>query len=259
MAEPPKARIGALLDAVEQRLFGVGLGGLGEVVELATAAAREVGLADPRVTSDAKHVEIGLTDKSDAGRWIIADLWACGVGPGLVLVGGDEFRSSGGLPGSDSLMLVERAQGATAVSVGVEPQGVPDGVHTLGGGPAAFLELLRDQHEGVSGDGEPPAVDEQPAWSVVVDRLDVEHERADETFLTIGWLARDQRDAGQRGIRRQFLARSCLASTTGRARKRACSQVPTGTASQASSGRLRLCAARLIFAPASCERSSPVT
>ena len=45
---------------------------------------------------------------------------------------------------------------------------------------------------------EPPAVDEQPAWSVVVDRLDVEHERADETFLTIGWLARDQRDAGQR-------------------------------------------------------------
>ena len=38
-ADPPKARIGDLLDAAEQRLFGVGLGGLGEVVEIATAAA----------------------------------------------------------------------------------------------------------------------------------------------------------------------------------------------------------------------------
>ena len=33
---------------------------------LALAAARPAGLADPRVTSDAKHVEIGLTDKADS-------------------------------------------------------------------------------------------------------------------------------------------------------------------------------------------------
>ncbi len=196
-ADPPKARIGELLDAVEQRLFGVGLGGLGEVVEIATVAAREAGLADPRVTSDAKHVEIGLTDKADSGRWIFADLWARGVGPGLVLVGGDEFGSLGGLPGSDSLILVEGAQGATAVSVGVEPEGVPDGVYALGGGPPVFIELLRDQHDRRVA-MEPPAVDEQPAWSVVVERLDAEHERADETVLTIsdGWLATNGAPAG---------------------------------------------------------------
>ena len=183
-ADPPKARIGELLDAVERRLFGVGLGGLPEVVEIATVAAREVGLGDPRVTSDAKHVEIGLTDKADSGQWIFADLWARGVGPGLVLVGGDEFGDLGGLAGSDSLMLVDDSHGATVVSVGVEPGGVPDGVHWIGGGPTAFGELLRDQHDRrLSMD--PPAVDEQPGWSVVVDRLDAKHERADETLLTI--------------------------------------------------------------------------
>ena len=37
-----------------------------------------------RVTSDAKHVEIGLTDKSDAARWVFAELARRGVGPGLV-------------------------------------------------------------------------------------------------------------------------------------------------------------------------------
>ena len=142
------------------------------------------------MTSDVKHVEIGLTDKSDAGRWIFADLWARGVGPGLVLVGGDEFGSLGGLPGSDSLMLVDSTRGSTVVSVGVEPEGVPDGVDALRGGPGAFLRLLRDQHERRVA-MEPPAVDEQAGWSVTVDGLDAEHERADETFLTIsdGWLA----------------------------------------------------------------------
>lgn len=188
--DPPKARIAELLDAVEQRLFDVGLGGLPEVVEIATGAAREAGLADPRVTSDVKHVEIGLTDKSDSARWIFADLWERGVGPSLVLVGGDEFASLGGLPGSDSLMLVEAADGVTAVSVGVEPGGMPEGVYGIGGGPPAFVALLRDQSERRAA-MELPAVDEQPGWCVVVDRLDVEHERADETLLTIsdGWFA----------------------------------------------------------------------
>jgi hypothetical protein len=77
------------------------------------------------VSSDAKHVEIGLTDKSDAARWLIAELARSGVGAGLVLIAGDEFGSLGGLPGSDSLMLVPEAQRSTAVSVGAEPTGAP--------------------------------------------------------------------------------------------------------------------------------------
>jgi trehalose/maltose hydrolase-like predicted phosphorylase len=189
-SDPPKARIGSLLDAVEQRLFGVGLGGLADVVEIATSAARDAGLGDPRVTSDVKHVEIGLTDKSDSARWIFADLWSRGLGASLVLVGGDEFGSLGGLRGSDAFMLVDEAARATVVSVGVEPAGVPDGVHGLRGGPDTFVALLADQYARRIAK-EPPRVDEQTAWSLTIDRLDSVHERADEARLTIsdGWLA----------------------------------------------------------------------
>jgi trehalose/maltose hydrolase-like predicted phosphorylase len=182
--DAPKARIGELLDAVEERLFGVGLRGLGQVVEIALDAAREVGLADPRVTTDVKHVEIGLTDKSHSGDWVFDDLWARGVGPGLALVAGDEFGSLGGLPGSDSFLLVDGSRGATVVTVGVEPEGVPDGIHRLAGGPAAFVALLRDQcarRDAL----EPPRIDEQRTWSVVVHGSGTEHPHADKALLTI--------------------------------------------------------------------------
>jgi hypothetical protein len=145
--DPPKARITELLAAVEERLRSAGLAGLPEAVTLAEQAARAAGLNDARVSSDAKHVEIGLTDKSDAARWLIAELARSGVGPGLVLLAGDEFGSLGGLPGSDSLMLVPEAQRAMAVSVGAEPTGAPAGVLNLGGGPERFLALLADQLE----------------------------------------------------------------------------------------------------------------
>jgi trehalose/maltose hydrolase-like predicted phosphorylase len=189
-SDPPKARIAELLEAVQERLYGAGLGGLPEVVEIATAAAREAGLSDPRVTSDAKHVEIGLTDKSDSGRWIFDDLWSQGFAPSLVLVGGDEFGPLGGLPGSDSLVLVDGARAATAVSVGAEPEGLPEGVHGIGGGPAAFVALLRDQRDRRRA-MEAPHVDDRPGWSVVVDRFDPQRERGVEALLTIsdGWLA----------------------------------------------------------------------
>ena len=79
-ADPPKARIDELLAAVEERLHRAGLAGLGEAVELAEAAAREAGLETPRVTSDAKHVEIGLIVGSrQAWCWSRAtnsDRWA---------------------------------------------------------------------------------------------------------------------------------------------------------------------------------------
>jgi hypothetical protein len=67
------------------------------------------------------------------------------VSPEDVLVAGDEMGPLGGEPGSDSLMLVGGGERATAVSVGVEPEGVPAGVIPLGGGPVRFLDLLRDQ------------------------------------------------------------------------------------------------------------------
>ena len=127
-SDPPKAQISELLRAVEERLRGAGLNGLSEAVELAEQAARKAGLSDARVTSDAKHVEIGLTDKADSARWLFGELARTGTGAGLVLVAGDEFGTLGGLPGSDSLLLVHEAARAAAVSVGAEPTGAPAGV-----------------------------------------------------------------------------------------------------------------------------------
>jgi hypothetical protein len=144
-ADPPKARFGELFAAVQARLAAAGLHGLDEAVALAEDAARRSGLADPRVTSDAKHVEIGLTDKSDAARWIFDELAARDTPASQVLIAGDEFGPLGGLPGSDTFLLVPQARDAIVVSVGVEPTGTPPGVIHLGGGPERFLALLEDQ------------------------------------------------------------------------------------------------------------------
>jgi trehalose/maltose hydrolase-like predicted phosphorylase len=163
--DPPKARIAELLDAVRTRLAAAGIGDLGEVVALALGAARQAGLADPRVTSDVKHVEIGLTDKSDSMRWVLAALWRWGIGPGLVLVAGDEFGPLGGVRGSDAHLLVPEAARAVAVSVGVEPAGVPPGVVHLPGGPARFLGLL-DAQLARRAARRVPWIDEDPAWVV---------------------------------------------------------------------------------------------
>ncbi|MBK5287834.1 MAG: glycoside hydrolase family 65 protein, partial [Acidimicrobiia bacterium] len=182
--DPPKAQIDRLVDAVVARLHSVGLGGLPEIVTIARAAASTAGLSDPRVTSDAKHVEIGLTDKSDSSHWIFEFLSRAGVGPGHVLLAGDEFGALGGVRGSDSMMMIEDARRSTVVSVGREPSGVPANVVHLGGGPEQFTALLRDQL-GRRIRGDVPDVDEDPEWTIVVDGYDREHERAAQAVLTI--------------------------------------------------------------------------
>ncbi len=182
-ADPPKARIAELLDAVTARLHGAGFTDLSEVVVIARREAAEAGLADPRVTSDVKHVEIGLTDKSDAARWIFRHLWDEGVGPDLVLIAGDEMGPLGGVPGSDSLMLVPEAGGATALTVGVEPTGAPAGVVTVPGGPASFRLILEDQlHRRRA---EVPRVSRIAGWTLDVLGAGGELERVDEALLTL--------------------------------------------------------------------------
>jgi hypothetical protein len=183
-ADPPKARIGELLSAVEARLLASGLAGLDDVAALATKAARDAGLDDPRVTSDVKHMEIGLTDKSDSARWLFDELQRRGIGPHAVLVGGDEFGEIAGLPGSDSFMLVSEAAAATAVSVGVEPGGLPPPVVGLAGGPDAFADLLEDQARRRAR-GELPLVDPDPQWTLVIEGFDPPLERARASLLTL--------------------------------------------------------------------------
>jgi len=183
-ADPPKARIGELLTAVEARLREHGLDGLQAAVELSEAAAAEAGLTDARVTSDAKHIEIGLTDKADSARWYFEHLWRHGVSPEQVLIVGDELGPLGGLPGSDSMLLIDAAAGATVASVGVEPAGVPDGIISLHGGPAAFSGLL-DRQLALRRRGALPIVSSDPCWTLAVDGVGRERERANEALLTI--------------------------------------------------------------------------
>jgi len=183
-ADPPKARIGELLEAVEASLRRSGLDGLRAAVALGEQAAIEAGLAGACVTSDAKHVEIGLTDKSDSARWLAARLWAHGIAAEQVLVVGDELGPLGGLPGSDSKLLVDEMAAATVVSVGVEPAGVPEGVIAIGGGPAAF-ERLMDRQVALRRRGALPIVPSDPCWTFHVEGVDPDRERARESLLTL--------------------------------------------------------------------------
>jgi trehalose/maltose hydrolase-like predicted phosphorylase len=183
-ADPPKSQIGGLLAAVDGRLRDVGLKGLADVVALATEAARGAGLAPARITSDAKYVEIGLTDKADSVRWMLSRLWRRGIGPGAVLIAGDEMGTLGGVPGSDSFMLVPEAERCTAISVGVEPGGVPGHVEHIGGGPGAFLSLLDDQLIRRTS-LEVPEPSREPGWTLSIEGLDPANERVREALLTL--------------------------------------------------------------------------
>ena len=195
-ADTPKARIGELLGAVTERLNAAGFAGLSEVVALALSAARTAGLDNPRVTSDGKHVEIGLTDKSDSARWAASWLAERGITGRLILVGGDEFGSVGAVPGSDSYLLVPELARALFVSVGAEPGGVPPGVVHAAGGPAQFLGLL-DAQLARRRDRRVPAIDDDPTWVIALPEQRA-LERAAEAIGTLanGW-------AGIRGAREE--------------------------------------------------------
>jgi trehalose/maltose hydrolase-like predicted phosphorylase len=164
-SDPKKADIAYLAEAVRSRLAVVGLADLAEVVSISADAARGAGLADPRITSDVKHVEIGLTDKSDSAHFAASWLAERGITGALVLTGGDEFGSVGGVAGSDSLMMVGALARATIVSVGEEPGGVSGPVVHVGGGPERFAEIL-DEQLVRRRDRRTPRIDADPTWVV---------------------------------------------------------------------------------------------
>jgi trehalose/maltose hydrolase-like predicted phosphorylase len=192
--DPPKARIGELLAAVEARLAPVP-GGIGAVIDMTAEAATAAGLRDPRITTDVKHVEVGLTDKSDSIAYVMRRLApARAILPAEVLLAGDEFGPIAGFEGSDYRMVSRLAAGATIVSVGREPNGVPSGVLHIGGGPAAFVKLLDAQADlGVSRAPAVPAAVEEPAaepppadgWVVERSGYDPVTEASSETLFAL--------------------------------------------------------------------------
>ena len=206
-ADPPKARIGELLAAVEERLKPVP-GGIGAVIDMTDAAAKAAGLRDPRITTDVKHVEVGLTDKSDSIAYVMRRLAPVrAILPAEVLLAGDEFGPIAGFEGSDYRMVSRLAEGATIVSVGREPNGVPPGVVHLGGGPAAFVELLDAQADlGVAPVPAPPAPEEPAAplpppdgWVVERTGYDAVSEASSETLFALGERVHGDSRDGRRG------------------------------------------------------------
>lgn len=194
---PPKHAIGALLAAVQTRLSSAGFaGGLGAVLDLASSLARERGLADARITSDVKHVEVGLTDKSDSIEWMMREVCArSGARPGEVLIAGDEFGPLGGAEGSDHKMLTPASRGAVFVSVGPEPGGVEPPVVHLGGGPERFAELLgalADRLEGhprrplgLAPESLPLRRTDDSRWLLCEEGVDLTREREVESLFAV--------------------------------------------------------------------------
>jgi trehalose/maltose hydrolase-like predicted phosphorylase len=143
-----------------------------------------------------KHVEIGLTDNSDAAGWAARWLAARGITGGLVLVLGGEFGPIGSLPGRDSFLAVPELGRAVVVSVGVEPGGIPDGVLHVGGG-ADRLTVLLDAQLARRAERRVPNIDVDPAWVLRLPE-DPAKERSAEALgaLSNGW-------AGTRGAREE--------------------------------------------------------
>lgn len=145
-ADPPKAVIGELLKAVNARLDGCGIeGGIKAIMDRVDelAALHNV---DIRLTTDVKHVELGLTDKSDSVRYLLDEVAApAGIEHKDIVFLGDEFGPIDGFEGSDFKM--SGVKDAAYLSVGKEPNGVPEGVLHLGGGVPRFLEFIDRQIE----------------------------------------------------------------------------------------------------------------
>ncbi len=143
--DPPKEKIGELLRATEERLKATGIAGIGSIVDLVQRCSEEVGL-DGRVTSDVKHVELGLTDKADSVAHLVEQVAKpSGIAVSEMLIIGDEFGFIGGCEGSDSKMISDKTRGASFVSVGQEPEGVPPNVYHMGGGIDSFTKILDGQ------------------------------------------------------------------------------------------------------------------
>jgi kojibiose phosphorylase len=187
-ADPSKAEIGQLQKRVEERLQRAGFDGVGAVIDLAATFAQQAGLAHPAITSDVKHIDIGLTDKADSMRYLLRYLIRDrGRTPADLLVLGDEFGPIGDSEGSDYRTLIPELNEAVFASVGVEPNGTPPQVLNLGGGPAEFLRILDQQidlRERVARDAFPePGADR--AWLFSSEGFDPFREREVETWFTV--------------------------------------------------------------------------
>lgn len=134
--DPPKPQIESVVNLANSRFRD--FNGLKGLLETTLRLVADVA-PDLRVTSDAKHIEIGVTDKSHSMTWILADVSKRRGTVSEMVIIGDEFGPLGGIEGSDAKTAIP---GAAVYSVGREPNGVPAGITHLGGGPRQFVNIL---------------------------------------------------------------------------------------------------------------------
>ncbi len=184
--DPPKSRITELLAATEARLRGAGLrNGVREAFELARQIARDFGLEDARITSDVKHIEVGLTDKSDAMAYVMrAIAEPLHIAAEDVLIAGDEL---GPIAGYEERQLDAHGPGGRRRDGGLgRPRagGAPPGVLHVGGGPARFVAILEHQLE-ITALGGAFALPHDAAWLVDEPGFDPAREHEIESRLAI--------------------------------------------------------------------------
>jgi hydroxymethylpyrimidine pyrophosphatase-like HAD family hydrolase len=145
-SNPKKEKIGELLIAVEKRLSNSKVeGGIKKVINEVYKKAKKSNI-NLKITTDVKHIELGLTDKSDSVNFIINEIAKkSGILNEDTLFIGDEFGPIGEFEGSDFKMFSKEAEGALYISVGKEPCGVPEGVILYGGQILGFREILDKQ------------------------------------------------------------------------------------------------------------------
>jgi len=177
--DPPIGPVPELLTAGTPRSRG----GLSSVVSLARLACTEAGLAEPRITSDATHIEIALTDKADSMRLLLEKFADRGIGPGLTLVVGGNLGRRDGVLGGDAFVLPAPAPGITTALE--EPTGVPLGVRYLPGGMGAFRATLDEQLRRRAR-RRVPWIDEDPEWVLSISGAEARRARMQETLLSLG-------------------------------------------------------------------------
>lgn len=143
--KPLKSEIDKLIVETEKKLVNAGFNeGIKGAYDLMEDNAKLLGLDDARITSDVKHIEIGVSDKSDSIKWIIKNLAISDkIQDKDILIIGDEFGNIAGFDGSDYKMVVQNHKDIKYFSVGKEPNGLPPRIIHTGGGPECFFEIIK--------------------------------------------------------------------------------------------------------------------
>lgn len=123
-------------------------GGLTGIMSIAEAIGKEQGL-ELQATTDAKYLEIGYTTKSDNTNFFVDKVLApAGIEVKDACFWGDEFTYlAKGIKGSDAYMMTEKTTEGNFFDVSSMGDNLPEGVVSIGGGTASFLNFLKEQAE----------------------------------------------------------------------------------------------------------------